>query len=234
MMFLIFLMFHENVGFCGLFWWQRSPAPNWAPSTSSPQVMQSLTTSSQMKPSNSGKCNLHHDKCVIDWYQLNLFALSFVLLIFLSSCHPVFPSFLLFSPFFISCLPLPLPLPGLLDCLLVSILYLPACAGMLVHLAGRNACWHDSYVSLLAYLVEAREKSCSGGTEGLRCRHPTLDLGFGVFLLPESTGQLSDVFDTFWHLHVMDFPKMTCKQGNTEIGWGTPIKFMVKNTFWEW
>ena len=51
---------------------------------------------------------------------------------------PVIPFFLLsffFSLFSISCLPLPLPLPGLLDCLLVSILYLLACS-----LAGRNAC----------------------------------------------------------------------------------------------
>lgn len=155
MMFLIFLMFHKDVGFCMFLWpflMAKKPCTNWAPSPSSPQVMQCLTTSSQMKPSSWGKCNLQHDKsgkvycillhtaammiqCVINWYQLNLFALSFVLLIFLSSCSPSFLSgFVSFFSFF-SCLPLPLPLLGLLDCLLVSILCLLARS-----LAGRNAC----------------------------------------------------------------------------------------------
>lgn len=87
-------------------------------------------------------------------------------------------------------------------------------------------------LSWLTSFVEARENSCSGGTEGLRCRHPTLDLGFGVFLLPESTGH-SDVFGTFWHLHALSpNPEMTCEQSNTEIGWGTThFKFKVENAF---
>lgn len=152
----------------------KKPCTNWAPSPSSPQVMQCLTTSCQMKPSSWGKCNLRHDKsgkvycillhtaammiqCVINWYQLNLFAL-FCWYFFLPVLLPFFPVLLLSFLSLVVCLCRCLYLACLIVCLFRYFVCLLAhlLAGMLVCVLVNMLVTLACLLSWLTYFVEAR------------------------------------------------------------------------------